>query len=195
MLFTWMGKGIFCMKPHSFLKLNRFSKPIIPVLIIKYTDTATPSFFQMSVGWGSRSAVISRNLCALEFSSTEHSPFAVSPASKRPSDLKTGHTSAVGKSVPGGSREQCWCCLLCFFFFFNFFFNIYFLGQRETEHERGRGRERGRHRIRNRLQALSYQPRARRGAQTHGPRDRDLAEVGRLTDCATQAPQQQWFQE
>ena len=40
----------------------------------------------------------------------------------------------------------------------------------------------------NRLQSLSHQPRARRGAQTHGPRDSDLAEVGRLTDCATQAP-------
>ena len=62
------------------------------------------------------------------------------------------------------------------------------LGQRETEHERGRGRERGRHRIGNRLQALSHHPRARLGARTHGPRDRDLAEVGRLTDCATQAP-------
>ena len=70
-----------------------------------------------------------------------------------------------------------------------FFFNVYlFLGQRETEHERGRGRERGRHRIGNRLQALSHQPRARRRARTHGPGDRDLAEVGRLTDCATQAP-------
>ncbi|VFV37044.1 alpha--sialyltransferase 8f-like [Lynx pardinus] len=42
----------------------------------------------------------------------------------------------------------------------------------------------------NRLQAPSHQPRARRGARTHGPRDRDLAEVGRLTDCATQAPHQ-----
>ena len=62
------------------------------------------------------------------------------------------------------------------------------MGQRETEHERGRGRERGRHRIGNRLQVLSHQPRARRGARTHGPRDRDLAEVRRLTDCATQAP-------
>ena len=70
-----------------------------------------------------------------------------------------------------------------------FFFNVYlFLGQRETEHERGRGRERGRHRIGNRLQAPSHQPRAWRGARTPGPRDRDLAEVGRLTDCATQAP-------
>ena len=72
----------------------------------------------------------------------------------------------------------------------NFFFQRFYLllGQRETEHERGRGRERGRHRIGNRLQAPSHQPRARRGARTHGPRDRDLAEVGRLTDCATQAP-------
>ena len=61
-----------------------------------------------------------------------------------------------------------------------------------TERDRawtGEGqRERGRHRIGNRLQALSHQPRARRGARTHGPWDRDLAEVGRLTDCATQAP-------
>ena len=60
--------------------------------------------------------------------------------------------------------------------------------QRETEHERGRGRERGRYRIGNRLQAPSHQPRAWRGARTQGPQDRDLAEVGRLTDCATQAP-------
>ena len=53
---------------------------------------------------------------------------------------------------------------------FFFFFNVYLvLRQRETEHERGRGRERGRHRIRSRLQALSHQPRARRGARTHGP--------------------------
>ena len=48
--------------------------------------------------------------------------------------------------------------------------------------------QRERHRIGSRLQALSHQPRARRGARTQGPRDRDLAEVGRLTDCATQAP-------
>ena len=56
----------------------------------------------------------------------------------------------------------------------------------------GRGAERGRHRIGNRLQALSHhQPRARRGARTPRPRDRDLAEVGRLTDCATQVPRKQ----
>ena len=76
------------------------------------------------------------------------------------------------------------------FIFLKFFFSVFylFLGQRETEHERRRGSERGRHRIENRLQAPSHQPRAWRGARTHGPRDRDLAEVGRLTDCATQAP-------
>ena len=80
------------------------------------------------------------------------------------------------------------------FFILFFFFNVYlFLGQRETEHERARGRERGRHRIRNRLQALSHQPRARHRARTHGPRDCDLAEVGRLTDCATQAPRKHYI--
>ena len=62
------------------------------------------------------------------------------------------------------------------FFFFLIFFNVYlFWGQRETEHEWGRGRERGRHRIGSRLQALSHQPRAWRGARTPGPRDRDLS--------------------
>ena len=69
-----------------------------------------------------------------------------------------------------------------------FFLRLFILRERETEHERGRRRERGRHRIGNRLQTLSHQPRAWRGARTHGPRDRDLAEVGRSTDCATQAP-------
>ena len=54
----------------------------------------------------------------------------------------------------------------------------------------GGGAEREGDTIGNRLQAPSRQPRARRGARTHGPRDRDLAEVGRLTDCATQAPRQ-----
>ena len=55
-----------------------------------------------------------------------------------------------------------------------FFFNVYlFLRETETErdieHKWGRGRERGRHRIGSRLQALSCQHRARRGARTHGP--------------------------
>ena len=57
------------------------------------------------------------------------------------------------------------------------FFNVLFifLRQGETEHEQGRARERGRHSIRNRLQALSCQHRARRGARTHRPRDHDLS--------------------
>ena len=81
--------------------------------------------------------------------------------------------------------------ILFSFFFFLFFFStffIYFL-DRERQSMNGGGAERGRHRIGNRLQAPSHLPRARRGARTPGPRDRDLAEVGRLTDCATQAPQ------
>ena len=71
-----------------------------------------------------------------------------------------------------------------------FSFNVYsFFTERETEREAGEGqRERGRHGSRSRLRAPSRQPRARRGARTLGPRDRDLAEVGRSTDCATQAP-------
>ena len=38
----------------------------------------------------------------------------------------------------------------------------------------------------SRLRAISPEPDA--GLELTGPRDRDLAEVGRLTDCATQAP-------
>ena len=65
--------------------------------------------------------------------------------------------------------------LFCFYFILSYFFNVYlFLTERETEHEQGRGRERGRHRIGNRLQALSCQHRARRGARTHRLRDHDL---------------------
>ena len=74
-----------------------------------------------------------------------------------------------------------------FFFFFSTF--IYFWDRERDRAWTGEGqRERGRHRIGNRLQAPSHQPRAWRGARTPGPRDRDLAEVRRLTDCATQAP-------
>ena len=66
--------------------------------------------------------------------------------------------------------------LIFIYLFKKIFFNIYsFLRQGETEHERGRVRERGRHRIGNRLQAPSCQHRARGGARTHGPRDRDLS--------------------
>ena len=64
---------------------------------------------------------------------------------------------------------------LSLFFFFNFF-NVYlFFWDRERQSMSGGGSERGRHRIWNRLQALSCQHRARLGAWTHGPRDRDLS--------------------
>ena len=52
---------------------------------------------------------------------------------------------------------------------------IYFW-DRERQSINGGGLERGRHRIWNRLQALSCQHRARRGARTHGPRDHDLSQ-------------------
>ena len=75
------------------------------------------------------------------------------------------------------------------FFFFFFFFDAYlFLRERERDRaEQGRGRERGRHRIWSRLQALSCQHRARRGAQTSQPWDPGWAKVRRLTHWATQA--------
>ena len=75
-----------------------------------------------------------------------------------------------------------------FSFFLIFFQRFLFILGTERDSMNGGGAEREGDRIGNRLQAPSHQPRARRGARTHGPRDRDLAEVGRLTDCATQAP-------
>ena len=98
---------------------------------------------------------------------------------------------AVSRCGEGGSKEtERFVCLqnydeniskgtefyFILFYFILIFFNVYlFLRQREMEHERGRVRERGRHRIWSRLQALSCQHRARRGAQTHGPWDHDLS--------------------
>ena len=61
---------------------------------------------------------------------------------------------------------------------------------RQRQSMNGGGSERGRHGIRNRLQALSCQHRARRGARTHGPRDHDPSWSRRSTDWATQAPQE-----
>ena len=60
------------------------------------------------------------------------------------------------------------------FFKKNFFWCL-FIFERETECEQEWRRERGRHRIGSRLQALSCQPRARRGARTHRPWDHDLS--------------------
>ena len=63
----------------------------------------------------------------------------------------------------------------------------------ETEHEQGRGRQRGRHRIRSRLQALSCQHRAWRGARTHEPKIMTWAAVRCLTNWATQVPPSNLF--
>ena len=78
--------------------------------------------------------------------------------------------------------------LLSFFFFLIFKHLFTVEKQRDTEHEQGRGRERGRHRIRSRLQALSCQHRARRGARTHKPRDHDLSRSQSPNHGTTQAP-------
>ena len=53
----------------------------------------------------------------------------------------------------------------------NFFKCLLFIFERERE--QGRVRKKGRHRIQSRLQALSCQYRARRGAQTHKLQDHD----------------------
>ena len=80
--------------------------------------------------------------------------------------------------------------------FFNLFIKIIFLMfifERERERERqsvsrgGTERERGRHRIQSRLQAPSCPHRAGRGAQTRGPRDRDLS-WSLMLNWAIQAP-------
>ena len=71
------------------------------------------------------------------------------------------------------------------------FLNVYLFSERETEteHEWGRGRERGRHRIGNRLQALSCQHRAQRGARTQEHDIMTRAEVGCLIELSHPAPQ------
>ena len=66
-----------------------------------------------------------------------------------------------------------------------YFFNVYlFLRDRERQHERGRGREIGRHRTWRRLQALSCQHRARRGARTHKLWDHDLSRSWKLNQLS-----------
>ena len=73
-------------------------------------------------------------------------------------------------------------------------FNVLFIFETERDrHEQGRGRERGRHRIRSRPQALSCQHRARHGARTHRPRDRDLSRsrtLNRLSHPGAPTPDQ-----
>ena len=64
--------------------------------------------------------------------------------------------------------------LMFFFVFFKkkFFFQRLFFGDRERQSMNGGGAEReGDTESETRLQAPSHQPRARRGARTHGPRE------------------------
>ena len=68
--------------------------------------------------------------------------------------------------------------IMVFFLFIylkKFFLTFIYFWDRERQSMNGGGSERGRHRIWNRLQALSCQHRAWRGARTHGPRDHDLS--------------------
>ena len=67
-------------------------------------------------------------------------------------------------------------------------FLFIFETERETEDEQGRGRETGRHRIQSRLQAPSGQHRARIELDLMNHEIMCRAEVGHLTDWATQAP-------
>ena len=55
------------------------------------------------------------------------------------------------------------------------------------------GRETGRHRMGSRLQAPSCQHRARRRAQTHGPRDRDLSRSRMLNRLNHPGAPSKWF--
>ena len=62
-----------------------------------------------------------------------------------------------------------------FLFKKNFFLTFIYFWDRERQSMNGGGSERGRHRIWNRLQALSSQHRARRGARTHKLQDHNLS--------------------
>ena len=80
------------------------------------------------------------------------------------------------------------CCYLRLSRMQQTIFLCLFIFEREKERKQGRGRERRRHRIWSRLQALSCQHRARRGARTTSCEIMTSAEVKCSTDWATQAP-------
>ena len=93
-------------------------------------------------------------------------------------------------------NDKLWWRHYYFFFFWclflkvtlkKIFFYVYFW-ETETEHKQGRGRERERYRIRSRLQAVSCQHRAQRGAWTHVPWDCDLNWNQTLNRLSHQAP-------
>lgn len=66
------------MNSFSFLKLTRFSKLIISVLIIKYIDTTSLHCFPNDCEVRNESPEISRNLSATEFSNAGYAHVAVS---------------------------------------------------------------------------------------------------------------------
>ena len=75
------------------------------------------------------------------------------------------------------------------FFFLIFFFNVYlFLRQRETQHEQGRGRERGRQNVKQAPGSELSAQSPTRGSNSQTCEIVTWAEVGRLTDWATQGP-------
>ena len=76
-----------------------------------------------------------------------------------------------------GSNQLCdpGQVMLSLSFFLSFFFWCLFILETERQSTSGWGAERARDRIRSRLQALSYQHRARCGVRTHEPWDHDLS--------------------
>ena len=70
----------------------------------------------------------------------------------------------------------------------NFFLMFIYFSETKMEHEWGRGREREKHRMQSRLQALSCQHRADVGLELRSHEIMTWAEVGYLTNWATQAP-------
>ena len=99
-------------------------------------------------------------------------------------DLVTARHSS---RVPGASNLSCFWMALAFICL-KYVYLMFYLFLRETDYELGRGRERGRHRIGRRLQALSCQHGANAGLKPVNHEIMTWAEVGLLTNWATQAP-------
>ena len=111
---------------------------------------------------------------------------------------RKSHTQAVGRESDLASDWSKFGPLICdslaLLPWFFFFLNVYlFLRERESMSQDRAEREGGTEYEWSRLQALSYQHRARCGAWTHNCEIMTWAEVGRLTDWATQAHLLPWF--
>lgn len=105
------------MNSFSVLKLNRFSKLIISVLIIKYIDITSLHFFPNDCEVRNESPEISRNLSATEFSNAGYIHVAVSLAGTQPSDVKTATSQGLGNQTQddvGNSIDIVhYVCVLC----------------------------------------------------------------------------------